>query len=495
MTDRPNILLIVTDHFRADLISGALGGAVPLPSLRRFAEESVVFEQHFSVTPPCGPSRVSLLSGQYAMNHRAVRNGTPLRHDTPNVARVLRDGGYDPLLFGYTDVTQDPRALSPDDPRLRSYEELLPGFSEIVRMRQETDDQVWRDHLRGKGYDVPEGMDLYRPVGGRIDAPALYRSEDSDTAYLTDRFISHMGGLSDGWCAMLSYIRPHPPFVAPAPWNKMVDPESVPSPATATGANVHPYINALHKTKSVARLVEGFPDLEPSPENIKTLRAIFLGLAAEVDHHVGRVLDWLKSSGQLESTLVIFTADHGDTLGDYGLWGKESFFDSAFHVPLMIRIPGIAPRTVGAMTESIDIAPTILDFAGCVVPDSMDGESLNELAKSGVGGRDQSFSEHDFGNPISPTSRQEMLGLRAHAANFGVLRTATHRLVHFAGDLPQVVFDITNEGEARDISHDEGAGPISLDLSIKMLCLRMQNPEGTFARTMVTEEGVMTGSA
>jgi hypothetical protein len=146
------------------------------------------------------------------------------------------------------------------------------------------------------------------------------------------------------------------------------------------------------------------------------------------------------------------------------------------------------------MTESIDVAPTILDWAGCKVPHSMDGQSLISLLETGEGGRALTFSEHDFGDPVSPTARQRALGLQADAANFAVLRSGTHRLVHFASGLPQVVLNVTEGGETNDLMQTDQASGISLDLSAKMLCLRMQNPEGTFARTMVTQDGVQIGS-
>ncbi|MEM9250555.1 MAG: sulfatase-like hydrolase/transferase [Pseudomonadota bacterium] len=490
MTDRPNILLIVTDHFRADLLHGALADSVPLPNLNALAAQSTLLRRHYSVVTPCGPSRVSLLTGQYAMNHRAVRNGTPLRHDTPNLARGLRTAGYDPLLFGYTDVAQDPRVLPAEDPRLQSYEEVLPGFTEVVRMRQDSDDLVWRDHLRARGYAVPDGNALYRPTGDRICDPALYRAEDSDTAFLTDRFLAHMEGVDAGFFAMLAYIRPHPPFVAPAPWNRLVDPASVPSARASLDHEPHPFVAAQHETKSAADTVVGFPDLRATPQTVQTLRAVFLGLCAEIDHHVGRVMDWLKASGHWENTLVIFTADHGEMLGDYGLWGKGTFQDAAFHVPLVIHVPGIAPRVTDAMTESIDLAPTILDWAGCKVPHTMNGESLLPLLRSGQGGRATTFSEHDFGNPITPTRLQAKLGLSVSEANLAVLRTDTHRLVHFAGRLPQIAYDMKHGGEAHDIASSAQGQRICLDLSREMLCHRMTHPEGMFSRTMVGEGGV-----
>ena len=494
MTDRPNVLLIVIDQFRADLLDGALAGVAGLGNLTALAEECCVFRRHYSVVSPCGPSRVSLFTGQYAMNHRAVRNGTPLRHDTPNLAGEMREAGYDPLLFGYTDVAQDPRVLAPDDPRLHSYEELLPGFTEVVRQRQESGDQEWRAYLRTKGYDVPDGNELYVPDGDTIDAPARYRAEDSDTAFLTDRFIDHMEKAGPGWFATLTYIRPHPPFVAPDPYNRMYDPASIPAPVQEMDNAPHPFVEAARAARTSASTVEGFPDLEDSSETTQKLRAIYLGLAAEVDHHIGRVVDWLKASGLWDETILVVTADHGEMLGDFGLWGKGSFHDAAFHVPLLVRVPGQSCRLVGEMTESIDVAPTILDYAGRRAPDSMNGISLRGLIERGEGGKPVTFSEHDFADPVNGTTLQCALGLDSPEASFSVLRTDTHRLVQFAGALPQIVFDMTTEGERRDISSQPDKLRICLDLSRKMLCHRMTHPDGTFSKTMVTDGGVKRGT-
>lgn len=495
MTRKPNVLMIVVDQFRADLLDGALAETARLKNLTALMAECCVFRRHYTVVTPCGPSRVSLLTGQYAMNHRAVRNGTPLRHDTPNLALEMRAAGYEPQLFGYTDVAQDPRVLDPDDPRLKSYEEVLPGFTEVLRMRQDSDDIAWRDDLRTKGYDVPDGMALYVPDGDHIAAPARYLAEDSDTAYLTDRFLDHMERVPQGWFAALTYIRPHPPFVAPAPYNDMYDPKSLPPPAKSLDNEAHRFLAASRATKPAADTVQGFPGLEDSTETFQQLRALYLGLAAEVDHHIGRVIGWLKDSGQWDDTILIVTADHGEMLGDHGIWGKGSYHDAAMHVPLMFRVPGQSPRVIEGMTETVDIAPTILDLIGRSAPDSMDGISLRKLIETGVGGKPVTFSEHDFGDPIHPTAMQTALGLGVDEANFAVLRTNTHRLVHFAGPLPQILFDMTGDGELRDISAMPDAQAICLDLSRQMLCHRMVNPDGTFSRTMIADGGVRVGSA
>ncbi len=495
MSDRPNVLLIVLDQMRADILHGRLAAAANLKSFPALMEECTVFRQHFTVTTPCGPSRISLLTGQYAMNHRSVRNGTPLSHDTPNIAREMGKAGYEPLLFGYTDTTQDPRALPPDDPRLESYEEVMSGFTEAVRMRQESDDEVWRDHLRAKGYEVPDDMALYVPDGDHFTSPARYRAEDSDTAFLTDKFIERMSGEASGWFAMLAYVRPHPPFVAPAPYNLMYEPNRIPPAVMAHETEWHPYFRANRAARPMKNVVQGFPDLKGTAEEVQQMRALYYGLVAELDLHIGRVVAWLKASGQWDDTILLLTSDHGEMLGDHGLWGKDTYYDAAMHVPLMVRVPGAKPSEINGFSESVDVMPTILDLVGQPIPHSVDGISLAPWIESGSGGKPLSYSEHDFGKPHEPSVTQRELGLDADASNFAILRTPTHRFVHFAADLPQIVFDLNGEGEMLDISGLPGGLEICLDLSRKMLCHRMVNPEGTFAKTIVADGGIKIGTS
>ena len=159
MPENRNILFIVIDQLRADCLTGALGEHVDLPNLRRFMTEAVTFKKHYSVTSPCGPSRASLLTGQYAMNHRSVRNGTPLRHDTPNLATELRKSGYLPMLFGYTDTSVDPRVYPAEDPALKCLEYVMPGFHEMLEMRFEKS-YPWLSHLATQGYQFQTRNDL-----------------------------------------------------------------------------------------------------------------------------------------------------------------------------------------------------------------------------------------------------------------------------------------------------------------------------------------------
>ncbi len=495
---KPNTLFIVIDQLRADCVFGALAVHLDLPNMRALADDAVSFSNHYSVTSPCGPSRVSLLTAQYASNHGAIRNGTPLKRDTPNLATVARQHGFDPLLFGYTDTSHDPRFLPPDDPRLFSYEELAPGFEEVVRMRLEGDSSAWEDHLRAQGYDVPPYPDMYRPVGDTPDSPALYAAEHSDTAYLTNQVIEELGQRPQGWFGLVTYIRPHPPFVAPAPYNTMYDAADMPNAHEADDPDWHPYVATARRKSKVSSTVVGFPDLEDSDVTTRMIRKLYFGLATEVDHHIGRLIGWLKETGQYDDTLIVLTADHGEMLGDYGLWGKMTFHDAAFHVPLIIRAPnaGVRGVTVSQPTESIDVTPTILDWLGLDAPHSMDGKSLMPFVdgKTPKDWREVSVSELDFGDPIKPTLWQTNHELTIDAANLAVLRRGSMRFVQFAGGLPPILLDVSSGIEGRNLVKNSAHMQTMLDLMQDMLCHRMVNGDGTFSRTLITDSGVKVAS-
>ena len=282
----------------------------------------------------------------------------------------------------------------------------------------------------------------------------------------------------------------------------MYEPGDLPAPQTTLDAagdrDWHPYLGSAQDKQPPKSMVVGFPELEASAETTADLRAVYLGLASEVDHHIGRVIDWLKASGQWDDTILVVTSDHGEMLGDFGLWGKATFHDAAFHVPLIVRDPArpeMHGRAVGGMTESIDVSVSLIERLGGEVPHSMNGTSiLAMLDDTNVPGKTATFSEYDFGNPVQPTNWMEELGLHSSVANLAVLRTERHRLVQFGCDLPPVLFDMEGDGEALDVSGQPNEMSNLLDLTRHMLCYRMVNPESTFARTIVGNGGVRTGA-
>ncbi|WP_170326688.1 alkaline phosphatase family protein [Ruegeria arenilitoris] len=501
-----NVLFIIIDQLRADCLNGALAAHVDLPNLRAFMDEAVTFDRHFSVTNPCGPSRASILTGQYAMNHRSIRNGTPLRHDTPSIATEMRKAGYLPMLFGYTDTSADPRVFDPGDPILKSYENPMAGFHEVIEMRLE-ESYPWQSYLMQKGYEFEKYWDVYKPVslnGGapRLNDPALYRAEDSDTAFLTDAFLSSMAPFKDqNWFAHLTYIRPHPPLVAPAPYNDMYDPDALPLPAgfsnTADESAMHPFFGPAMEKQSAKDFVEGFDNVDPTPENARTLRSVYLGLATEVDHHVGRVIQFLKDSGQYDNTLVVITADHGEMLGDRHTWGKMTVYDAAYHTPLIIRMPGNhdqAGTVVTVPTESIDITPTILDWAGSPIPNAMDGRSLMPLLQGQIpeDWRSYSFSELDFSAPENPSLWQQKLGTGNSDSCLDILRDDRFTLVEFAADLPPLLFDHQGKGEMENVAESTDYAADLARLGRMMLRHRMRNMDHTLSLCSLTSDGAKT---
>ena len=287
-----NVLFVTADQWRGDCLSCLGHPAVRTPNLDRLAADGVLFERHFAQATPCGPSRASLHTGLYALNHRSITNGTPLdaRHKT--LASLVRAGGYDPVLFGYTDTSADPRTLPADSPWLRTYEGVAPGFR--VELRLPEAEEAYLDHLAERGY----GRLTYEQVyGGGFRRPAPFRAEDSVTAFLADRFLGWLDRQgSEPWFAHVSFIKPHPPFVAPEPWYSAVAPGDVPPPIRAAtpeaeGA-LHPWL-AAHLAQSVAGQDRR---VLLDATSLARLRAVYFGLIAEVDHHLGRILERLEAA-------------------------------------------------------------------------------------------------------------------------------------------------------------------------------------------------------
>lgn len=454
MAARKNVLFIVIDQLRADVVDGALAAHVPTPNLDAFAAGAFGFRNHFSVTAPCGPARASLLTGLYAMNHRAIRNGTPLAGHHGNVALEVRKLGYEPLLFGYTDAQPDPHERHPADPDNLVYENVMRGFREVVEMRLEAGAE-WPAFLRAEGYEVPDAMaadmwSLYRPEGGAFGGPALYRAEHSDTAYLTDETIKALSIRNNRpWFAHLAYIRPHPPFVAPAPYHRLIDPHGLPTPRSSGFA--HPFRDAWFSDRSNQGMFWGFDgDCAGLDAGEAALaRATYLGLVAEVDHHLGRLFGWLEASGQADNTLVVITADHGEMLGDQGYWGKDNVLDPVFRVPLMIRAPGLPPGESGAITESVDVVPTILEWLGGDAPAAMDGASLMPFlhGETPETWRQAAMLETEFGEPGAPTRFETHFKLPPQRTRAAILRERDWKYVHFAGGVPPLLFDLRNDPE------------------------------------------------
>ncbi len=361
-----NVLYITVDQWRGDCLGAAGHPVVQTPNLDRLAAEGVLFRRHFAQAAPCGPSRASLHTGTYMMNHRSVLNGTPLDARFTNLALEARSRGYDPVLFGYTDASPDPRVLAADDLRLRTYEGVLPGFRAVLDLPEHL--IPWGEWLRELGYDVPEDVrEMYTPISDAPAAPVPYAAEHTEAAFLTGEVLRYVDAQQGApWFVHAAYIRPHPPFVAPVPYNTMYAPDSVPAPVRHATFEEE---GRAHPLLAGAVMIPGLRGPDDEAE-LRQERATYYGMMSEVDAQLGRLVDGLRERGAWVDTLVVLTSDHGEQLGDHWLTEKLAWFDQSYHVPLIVRDPRHeSDATRGRIiedrfTENVDVMPTILEWIG-----------------------------------------------------------------------------------------------------------------------------------
>lgn len=500
---RPNILLVTVDQWRADLSGPNRRFPTPTPHLDALARAGTTFARHYCQAYPCGPSRASLYTGLYAHKHRSVANGMPLDARHPTLFQCLRTAGYRPTLFGYTDVTLDPRGRAPADPDNGDYENVCPGLVPELLLTEHAG--PWLARLLDRGVPVRDvaagryGVFAQRPFG----EPTVYGADDSEAAVLVDAFVNWLRVAGPAsFCAHLSFISPHPPFAAPADLRHRVDRAEVPAPVRGATAEVEaaqsPLLAALLRTQRAAPALPGLPGLARDVDDatIAEARAIYAETAAEVDRQIGRVLAALDASGRADDTIVVVTSDHGEQLFDHWMLGKTGYFDQSAHIPLIVRDPraeaaGGRGRVVSAFTEAIDVMPTLLDMVGLEAPRNCDGRSLVPYCAGATppDARDEVHWSQDF-RDIVGLGMERALGLPSAWCNLQVVRTERLKYVHFAG-LPPVLFDLAEDpDELVDRAADPAARALRLEGAERLLTWRQRTEDHTLTG-FLARAGVM----
>jgi len=507
---RGNVLFITVDQWRGDCLSAAQHPIVRTPNLDRLAARGVRFANHWANIAPCGPSRATLHTGMYAQNHRSVLNGTPLDDRFTNTARQARLAGYrDPALFGYTDTSLDPRTLPPDDTRLATYEEVLPGFDAVLFNPESAGSPAWGKWLAGKGVDVPANpQDLYLPrehFPGADDhgdtwAPTRFAAEHSETVMVVEAFrdwLDHGAGDAP-WFAHLSFIRPHPPYRNPEGYHDLYDADDG---GGFRGCAQRDDEMAMHPLAAAAI---SLPEVGCAAEerDRRQQRATYWGAMAEVDDRLGELFDWMDAQGLLADTLVVLTSDHGEQAGDHWLLQKLAWFDESYHVPMIVVDPRPEAEptrgtVVDAVTEHVDVLPTLCTWMGLEVPLQCDGRPLQPFVHGTdphvpTPWRRDAHWEWDFRDPVTHLP-EDLFGLTMEQCAVGVLRTGDYKLVHFAAPpeiAPPLLFDLHDDpDQVVNLAADQGHADVLAELYEKMLRWRVNHLDRTLTGHFLSGAG------
>ena len=505
-----NVLFITADQWRGTCLSVLGHPVVQTPNLDKLAASGVLFSQHYAQATPCSPSRASIHTGMYLKNHRVCGNGTPLDRRFTNMAQEARKCGFDPVLFGYTDTALDPRDLAEDDLKRTTYETVLPGY----RLGQGLTEAPlpWVQWLAEKGYATPDGPqceDIYRQFDDQNKQdkrgvgylPAPYAAEHTETAFLNEKVMHYIDTQGDEpWFVHLSWLRPHPPFLVPEPYHSQYLGAELEAPirhkSLAQEQAQHPYVKFIIDSKLAQKPSYG-ESLVPTINalDLQQLKATYYAMMSEVDAQMGRLLDFLTERGLLENTLIVFSSDHGEQLGDHYLLGKSGFFDQSYHIPLIIRAPG-SPwdqsrgLQVPEFSENIDLMPTILDLLGAVPPEQCDGFSLRPFLESEAhfAWRTCVHWEYDFRDVVEAKPEQ-YFGLSLDECCLAVIRDHNYKYVHF-NQLPALLFDLQKDPEElNNLASHPDYTQVMLSYAQKMLNWHMRNNDRTLTGWFFHPEG------
>ena len=465
-----NILFIMYDQLRFDYLSCAGHPHLDTPNFDRVAAKGVRFTNAYVQSPVCGASRMCFYTGRYASSHGAQWNNFPLRVGELTMGDHLREQGMDCWLIGKTHMKADAKGmvrlgLTADSTIGARQAEC--GFDTWIR-----DDGIWgcgpdgfydkrrspyNEYLKKKGYSSENPWADFANAGvnddnemasgwmfKNADKPANIREEDSETPWLTREAIAFIKQAKGPWCAHVSYIKPHWPYIVPAPYHDMYGANDV---STAMRDDVerhdpHPVFEAYMANK----LGQAFQREDVRQKVIPA----YMGLIKQCDDQLGVLLDYLEESGQMDNTVIVLTSDHGDYLGDHWMGEKELFHEPSVKVPMIISDPSTksnATRNTNcdALVESIDLVATFVEMAGGNVPDHIiEGCSLLPLLHGEtVDWRDYVISEYDY----SVTPQALKLGLEPRDCRLFMVFDGRFKLMHAEGGFRPMLFDLATDPE------------------------------------------------
>lgn len=375
---RPNFLIIMSDEHGGMFSSAYQHPLVETPNMERLAEEGVTFDAAYCNAPLSVPSRICFMTGQHNWHCKGWDNATPMRSDAMTWPYLLRAQGYDVVLSGKMHLVG---------------RDNLHGFrrqlAKDIHAHLRHPIYLWKDGIPRATRPWPG---VYEAGPGRtVEIEADDQAEEAAVAYLKEA-----ARKEQPFALCVGPIAPHFPFVVPEPYFSRYYPEKVDLPNNPPG-----HLENLPPAAQRLRTAFGFWSY--TEEQVRRARAAYYGLISYVDDKIGSLLDTLDAVGLAENTVVVYTSDHGDMLGEHGLWRKMSFYEQSERIPMLVRWPGavLAGRRIGQCVSLIDLSATILDIGGVSIEEQkekweIDGDTMLALMQGqDEGWKDEAFAEHN----------------------------------------------------------------------------------------------------
>ncbi len=359
---RPNFLFVMADQLAASFLPSYGHPVVQAPALQRLADAGVQFESMYSNSPLCAPARFTMMSGQRNSRIGAYDNASEFAASIPTFAHHLRTAGYQTCLAGKMHF------VGPDQ---------LHGFEERLTTDIYPADFGWTpnwDDADGRFDWWFHNMDSVLNAG--IAEATNQLDYDDEVGFRAVRKLRDLARSADDrpWLLTASFTHPHDPYAMRRRYWDRYDHDSIDLPAVGPLP-----VDRLDPHSRRLRNVSDMDRVEITDDHVRNARHAYYASVAYVDDWVAELLATLTSCGMADDTVVIFTADHGDMLGERGLWYKMNFFEGASRIPLIVAGPGIAPARVGENVSLLDLLPTMLDLAGAPASEIADGASLVPL--------------------------------------------------------------------------------------------------------------------
>jgi choline-sulfatase len=423
MDNRPNILVIMVDQANGTLFPDGPAPFLHTPNLKRLARQSVRFANTYTASPLCAPARASFMSGQLPSRTRVYDNAAEFASDIPTFAHHLRRAGYATTLAGKMHF------VGPDQ---------LHGFEERLTTDIYPADFGWTPDYTKPGERIDWWYHNLGSVTGAGVAEITNQMEyDDEVAYHATRKLYDLSRRQDGrpWCLTVSFTHPHDPYVARRRFWDLYE------ESPALEPEVPPLAFEDHDPQS-RRILEScdFRAFDITAEQVRRARQGYFASISYIDEKIGEILDVLERGRMADNTAILFVSDHGDMLGERGLWFKMNFFEGSARVPMMIAAPGWAPGRIDTPVSTLDVAPTLAALAGIDISTLSrwtDGVDLTPVAK----GADRAPVPMEYAaeSTVAPTvclrdGRWKLMLCAVDPPMLYDLETDPHELVNLAAD-------------------------------------------------------------